>query len=96
MAQPTVIDVAALPELRRMAEEVRDTREPIVLQVDSEELAILIPLPMSRGSAKRVLSQAEIDAVMSAAGSWKGLIDVERFKAEIKAARSSTRPPVEL
>ena len=96
MAQPTVIDVAALPELRRMAEEVRDTREPIVLQVDSEELAILIPLPMSRGRAKRVLSQAEIDAVMSAAGSWKGLIDVERFKAEIKAARSSTRPPVEL
>lgn len=36
-----------------------------------------------------------LERMMRAAGSWKG-IDIEKFKADIKASRRiSTRPPVE-
>ena len=98
MAQTTdAIDVTDLPDLRRLAEEVRESREPRVLRVGSEELAVLMPLPAARRPPKRVLTQADVDTVMSAAGSWKGLIeDVDKLKAELKAARGSNRPPVEL
>ena len=44
MAHRAEIDVAALPELRRLAEEVRDTQEPVLLRAENEELAVLMPL----------------------------------------------------
>lgn len=94
MARRNMIDVAALPELRRIAEEVRDTRESIVLGNDGEELALVVPLAPQAEPRTRPLSQADYDAVMSAAGSWKGLVDdVDELKAELMAARGSTRPP---
>lgn len=97
MAHRSMVDVATLPELRRIAEEVRDTRESIVLGNDGEELALVVPLTPRTERRTRPLSQADYDAVMSAAGSWKGLIDdVDKLKAELKAARGSNRPPVDL
>ncbi len=97
MARPTVIDVAGLPELRRIAEEVHESQEPIVLRSDGEELAVLMPIDASGRRGKRRLSQSDDDAVMSAAGSWQDLIDdVDKLKAELKAARGSNRLPVDL
>ena len=96
MSQQASIDVATSPELRRIVEEIRSSRESIVLRLEDEDVAVLLPLPTPTRSPRRVLTQAEIDAVMSAAGSWKGLVDIDRLKAEWKAARGSNRPPIEL
>ena len=96
MGQRATIDVAANPELRRVAEEVRNTREPVVLRLEDEDIAIVLPVATPTQRPRRVLTQAEIEAVMSAAGSWKGLVDVDKLKAEWKAARGSSRPPIEL
>lgn len=96
MRQPTSIDVTDIPELRRIAEEVRDTREPVVLLTEVGEIAVLVPIQQQERRPHRRPSQAEIDAVMSAAGSWEGLVDVEELKAQWNAARGSNRPPVDL
>ena len=88
MAQPTVVDVATISDIRRLAEEVRDTQAPVVLRSETEELAVLMPISGSRRRRQRQLTQAEYDAVMSAASSWTGLIDdVDTLKSELKAAR---------
>jgi len=95
MSQRAIIDVTASPELRRVAEEVRATQEPIVLRLEGEEIAVLSPLAPAR-HRRRVPTQADIEAAMSAAGSWKGLVDVDNLKAEWRAARGSRRPPIDL
>ena len=41
------VDISNIPELVRIAQEVRDSREPKLLQRDNEELAILMPMPPS-------------------------------------------------
>ncbi|MGD9891957.1 MAG: hypothetical protein AB7U18_11785 [Dehalococcoidia bacterium] len=41
-------------------------------------------------------TQADIDAMLATFGAWKGHIDAEKFKREIKEARSDHRPPVVL
>ncbi|MBI3942277.1 MAG: hypothetical protein HY326_04625 [Chloroflexi bacterium] len=38
------VDISNMPELLRLAEEVRDTGEPRVLRRDSEDLAIMTPV----------------------------------------------------
>ena len=98
MAQAiNAIDVSDLPDVRRLAEEVRETQEPRVLRSGSEDIAGLVPLPAAGQRPKRALSQDDIETVMSAAGSWQGLIDdVDQLKAELKEARGSNRPPVAL
>ena len=97
MAQRQEIDVSTSPDLRRVAEEVRDSGEPIVLRMEDEELAVLIPVDTTARRARRRLTQADYDAVMSTAGSWQGLVDdIDKLKAKLKAARGSDRPSVEL
>lgn len=39
-------------------------------------------------------TQADIEATLAAFGAWKGHIDTEKLKREIKEARSDHRPPV--
>jgi hypothetical protein len=46
---------------------------------------------------KREFTKADYEAFKAAAGSWKGLIDVEQFKADNYASRRlSRRPSVDL
>jgi hypothetical protein len=96
MVQRATIDATDIPELRRIAEEVRDTGEPVVIRSGDEDLAVVTPIASARGLKDWRPTPEQIEATMSAAGSWKGLIDVDKFKAEMKAARGSKRPPVEL
>jgi hypothetical protein len=50
---PKRIDISRIPELLSIAQEVRSTNEPRILQQDSEDLAILSPvLPKTRSKAK--------------------------------------------
>ncbi len=89
------IDVSNSPELIRVAEEVRDSREPCVLRRDSEDLAILIPAgSVSKTRRRRVNSRAAYEAFRAAAGGWKD-VDTDRLIADIYAdRRRSDRPPV--
>jgi hypothetical protein len=57
---------------------------------------VLSPARPKRRLKGKQLTPAQREAVLATAGGWKGLVDVERFQREIKAARGDHRPPVEL
>jgi len=89
------IDISHMPELLRLAEEVRTSGEPRVLTRDRQDLAVLIPVKSRR--IRRPKTPADYEAFRSAAGGWKGLIDTETFIEEnYESRRLSSRPPVEL
>jgi hypothetical protein len=51
--EPKRIDISSIPELLSIAQEVRSTNEPRILQQESEDLAILSPvLPKKRSQTK--------------------------------------------
>jgi hypothetical protein len=79
-----------MPDLVSLAEEVARTRTPRVLQRGDEEVAVRMPLRAPRRSGKRV-TQAEIVAARATFGAWKGHIDAEQLKRDIKSARSDHR-----
>jgi hypothetical protein len=89
------LDVQHLPDLARLAREVQRTRTPVELRENGEDVAVLFPAPPKRRTAMQ-LTPAQREAFLASAGGWKGLVDVQQFKREIKAARGSRRPPVEL
>src|SRR2546425_13115011 len=90
-------DIGNTPELIRLAEEVRATREPRVLRRDSEDLAVLMPLsPGTRRRPARAKTKADYEAFRSAAGGWKD-VDTDKLISDIYESRSrSSRPPVDL
>jgi hypothetical protein len=50
--EPKRIDISRMPELLSMAQEVRATNEPAVLQQESEDVAMLTPItPVAKRSA---------------------------------------------
>lgn len=94
------IDISKVPELLRLVEEVRRTREARVLRRDSEDLAILTPVKPPRRRAGKA-SAAEVarskEGILKAAGGWKEIVDAETFKAYTRERRRiSSRPPVRL
>jgi hypothetical protein len=91
------VDISAVPELVRLAEEVRATKEPRLLRREGEDVAVLIPLPApSKRRARRTVAKAEDEAFRSAAGAWRGLVDPDALVENIAAARGSDRPPARL
>ena len=42
--EPNRIDISSIPELLSLAQEVRRTNEPSILQQESEDLALLTPI----------------------------------------------------
>jgi hypothetical protein len=50
---PKRIDISRMPELLNLAQEVRSTNEPAVLQQDSEDVAMLTPIkPVAKRTPK--------------------------------------------
>jgi hypothetical protein len=96
VSQSASIDVSDLPDLKRVAEEVRDRQEPIVLRSGDAEIAVVTPIRPPKGHPDWKPTQEEIDAALSAFGGWKGLIDPEEFKARVREGRGSNRPPLNL
>jgi hypothetical protein len=92
--QTRQIDVTDAPDLLRLAEQVEATQEPTVLQRNGQDIAVLRPVRKRRSA--RLPSPEDIAVSMSAAGSWKGLIDAEQFKRQVYSSRGSKRPPVKL
>lgn len=83
------IDITNMPELERLADEVRANNQPLALQRNHETVAVL--MPATRAAAQpprgRKLSDADIQAFLSSAGSWKGIVDTERLKKDIYESR---------
>ena len=95
--EATRIDISAMPELARLADEVARTGMPQVLERDNKPVALLVPVSHSaRRQRIRRPTQNDIDAALATFGAWKAKVDTEQLKRDIKAARSDHRPPVEL
>ncbi len=100
--QEDTLDVAASPELLRVAEEVRSSGKARVLQRNGERLAVIVPLSgnrpgkRSRRHERRELTAQDIADFYAAAGGWSDM-NLEQFLADVYAARDQPggRPPVE-
>lgn len=91
------IDISDVPDLLRIAEEVRTTRTPRMLRSDSEDVAVLMPVIPRKHKAKRAKTKADYEAFRAAAGGWKGLVDTDKLIADIyESRRISTKPPVDI
>jgi hypothetical protein len=89
------VEITDNPDLLRVVEEVRRTKRPCVLSRDHEPIAVISPV--RKFSSTRQPSEADLVATRSAAGAWKGLVDVAGFKRENRRQkRIAGRPPVEL
>ena len=92
------VEVRDLDDLYRVVKEVRAQDEPLVIQGDNGDEIVLPPSPRRRPKRRTAEERARADeeAFLSTAGSWQGLIDPEEFLRQMKAARSSSRPYVEI
>jgi len=68
------IDVSDVPELLRLAEEVRASNEPRMLTRDHEPLAMVMPVGARTGKHRRgkTPTAEDLEAFRSAAGGWRG------------------------
>lgn len=91
------VDISDAPDLLRLAEEVRDTKEPRLLRRDTEDIAVIMPVkPITTRRSKRTLTPADYEAFRSAAGGWSE-VDTDKLITDIYADRAiSDRPPVDL
>jgi hypothetical protein len=92
------VDISMSPDLLRLAEEVHSSNEPRMLTRDHEQLAVVMPVSVRPAKRRRKAPSAEdLEAFRSAAGGWKGIVDVDKLVEDIyESRRISTRPPVEL
>jgi len=90
----TSIDISNMPDLVRIAEEVKATHKPRILKRDRETVAMLVPVERAENKSR---SQAHYKAFLAAAGSLKELLDAEQLKKEIyESRRITTRPLIRL
>ncbi len=75
------IDVGNTPELLRIAQEVKTTRQPYVLKVEDEELAVIRPLqPMPRPRKSGLVSKDDSLWNIVAIGKSDGPTDISQNK----------------
>jgi hypothetical protein len=91
-----VVDIGGMPELVRLAEEVRATHEPHVLRSGGQDLAVLTPVEPGRSGD--LWAGYDPDAVRAAidatAGSWADL-DVDAVIAHVYRAREEGSRPAD-
>ena|SRR5215208_7824865 len=91
--EATPIDLSTMPDLARLAREVARDGTPRVLREDGADVAVISPARPKRRLKGKQLTPAQREAFLASAGGWVGLVDVEQFKRDIKAARSDHRTP---
>lgn len=93
----TPIDISNVPDLLKLAEDVRQTRRPRILRRADEDIAVLMPVQKApRKTTKHTPTKEDIAAFEAAAGGWAE-VDIDRFLADNARSRQlSSRPPVEL
>jgi len=100
MPRPAVaepLDISESPELRELVETVSRERRPRTLRVADQDVAVIVPLASKASRSRKAMSQRDIEAFLSSAGSWHGLVDTDQLKADIaESRRISSRPPLDL
>lgn len=92
-----VIDISQSPELQKLVDELRETGRSVLLRQGTESVAVITPLEPTDAYPWQQRTEEDYAAFRSAAGSWKGHIDVEQFLRDNEESRRlSTRPPVDL
>lgn len=83
------VDVTHTPDLLRLAEEVATTRVPRVLRRDSEDIAVVVPVPPrpARIRAEPRLAEARQATLESTAASLEPAIRTEDIEAMIRDAK---------
>ena len=105
MAKPMKsIDITNRPDLVDVVEEVRATGEPRLLRRNDEAVAIITPIapartrppkaPAGQRLKPKKMTEADLAAFHSAAGSWKD-VDTDKLIEDIYAARNVQRTPPE-
>ena len=90
--QPKSIDISDVPEILRIAEEVRRAGEPRLLRRHGEDLAMVVPLSGGVTNRFKKPTAADLAAFRSAAGGWADL-DTDTLIEDIYRARQEgTRP----
>lgn len=91
------IDITNAPELRKAAEDVRNTKRPRLLRVDGEDVAAIVPTTqLSRKRPTRKKTAADLAAFEAAFGSWSDF-DADTFlRNNAESRRLSTRERPEL
>lgn len=82
-----IVDVTDVPELRAIADEVRRTGEPHVLQADGDNLAIISPTRKTGRRRQRSRTPEDRAAFRASAGGWKDLVDTDALQAAIRESR---------
>lgn len=72
--------------------------ETVVVETSEGARAVVKPFPSKKARGRgRVITDADYEAFLSSAGSWKGVVDTDKLVADIyESRRLSSRPPVEL
>ncbi|MDP9365797.1 MAG: hypothetical protein M3Q10_16505 [Chloroflexota bacterium] len=87
-------DVKDVPEVARLAEKVRDEDKPLLLERDGEALAVVVPVEWAKRFGLRApRTEADFAAFLASAGSWKGLIDADKFLEDVYASRGRSAAP---
>src|SRR3954453_23945543 len=68
------VEITDNPDLLRVVEEVRRTKRSCVLSRNHEPIAVI--RPVRKAARAQQPSAADLAATRSAAGAWKGLVDV--------------------
>ena len=90
------IDISNSSELTRLVDEMHESGVPRVLTRGDEEVAVLSPVVPVQDYPWREVTEEDYEAFRSAAGSWTGHLDAERFiKENYERRRISSRPPVD-
>jgi len=90
--QPKPIDISDVPDVLRVAEEVRRSGEPHILHGGGEDLAMVVPLPRAKNPPFKKPTAADYESFRRAVGSWAD-VDTDRLIEDIyRARREGTRP----
>jgi hypothetical protein len=92
--EPT--EVGELPDVLRLAEAVRESEKPLLLQRSGEAVAVVIPVALAEDFGLRgPITAEDIQAFRAAAGAWKD-VDTDKLLEDIYESRGRpARPPVE-
>lgn len=86
------IDISTMPDLARLAQEVARTGKPRLLRDHDQDVAVLSPARPKR--RRKALTQAERLAALEASfGGWKGLVDPDELKSQLRELQFDDREP---
>jgi hypothetical protein len=69
--EPNRIDISSIPELLKLVHEVRQTNEPTILREESEDMALLSPVPAKKRAKTKAKPVTTDDALFRLIGIGK-------------------------